>query len=219
MSDKKVEKIIYFVRHGQSEDNIMPVFQSPNSPLTKQGESQADILAERISKLSFGKLISSPFKRAKQTAESISKISNKEVEYSNLFTESEKPAYVDGKSYEDAHADRLWREWEKSLYISGARVEDGENFDDILSRVDNALKFLESKTEDRIAVVSHSYFLRAIIARVMLGEHLSGDVFKKFQKNTNMENTGITVLRHRKGFEEGPTWRLWTYNDHSHLDI
>jgi hypothetical protein len=32
-----------------------------------------------------------------------------------------------------------------------------------------------------------------------------------------IENTGLTVLRYQGGFEEGPCWRLWIYNDHAHL--
>jgi broad specificity phosphatase PhoE len=42
MSASKVEKIVYFVRHAQSEDNVAPVFQSPNSPLNEEGKRQAE---------------------------------------------------------------------------------------------------------------------------------------------------------------------------------
>ena len=50
-------KTVYFVRHGQSEDNVAPVFQSPDSPLNEKGKKQADSIAQRISKLSFDALI------------------------------------------------------------------------------------------------------------------------------------------------------------------
>jgi Fructose-2,6-bisphosphatase len=48
----KIEKTVYLIRHGQSEDNVREVFQSPESPLTKKGEKQAKNIAKRISKLS-----------------------------------------------------------------------------------------------------------------------------------------------------------------------
>ena len=32
-----IEKTIYFIRHGQSEDNAAPVFQAPDSPLSELG--------------------------------------------------------------------------------------------------------------------------------------------------------------------------------------
>jgi ribonuclease H / adenosylcobalamin/alpha-ribazole phosphatase len=217
MSTNKIEKIVYFVRHGQSEDNVAPVFQSPNSPLNEKGRRQAERVAERVSKLDFGALIASPFERAKQTAEAISRATGANAEYSYLFVERVKPTYINGKPYTDEKANKLWREWQKSLYTSGARAEDGENFDDLLTRSDKALAFLSAKSEQSLVVVTHGYFLRTIVARVLLGTALSGEAFRQFQKSVAMENTGLTVLRYHGAFEEEPSWRLWIYNDHTHL--
>jgi ribonuclease H / adenosylcobalamin/alpha-ribazole phosphatase len=218
MSTEKIEKIVYFVRHGESEDNVAPVFQSPHSPLNEKGRRQAGRVAERVSRLHFGALIASPFERAKQTAEAISRVTGGNVEYCDLFVERVKPTFINGKPYTDEKANKLWREWQKSLYTSGARAEDGENFDDLLSRADKALAFLSDRAEQSLVVVTHGYFLRTIVARVVLGTTLSGDAFRQFQKSANMENTGLTVLRYHGGFEERPSWRLWIYNDHAHLD-
>jgi broad specificity phosphatase PhoE len=217
MSEKKIEKIVYFVRHGQSEGNTTPVFQSHNSPLSEKGKKQAELIAERVSKLSFETLIASPFERTKETAEAIARATGKKAEYSNLFIESLKPTYVDGKSYGDERASTLWREWKKSLHMPDLRIEDGENFDDLVARADKALAFLKERDEKSIVVVTHAYFLRTIVARVLLGNLLSGEAFERFQKIAKMENTGLTVLKYQGGFEEEPTWRFWIYNDHAHL--
>jgi broad specificity phosphatase PhoE len=217
MSTSKVEKIVYFVRHAQSEDNVAPVFQSPNSPLNEKGKRQAERIAERVTKLHFGALIASPFERAKQTAEAITRATGRNVEYFDLFVERIKPTYINGKPYTDEKADKLWREWQKSLYTSGARAEDGENFDDLLTRADKALAFLSDRREPSLIVVTHGYFLRTIVARVLLGSALSGEAFRQLQKAAAMQNTGLTVLRYHGGFEEEPSWRLWIYNDHAHL--
>jgi hypothetical protein len=56
-----------------------------------------------------------------------------------------------------------------------------------------------------------------MVARVILGEALTGDIFKHFYTVASIENTGLTVLRYQGGFAEGPCWRLWIYNDHAHL--
>ena len=217
MSSSKVEKIVYFVRHAQSDDNVAPVFQSPSSPLSEKGKRQAERIAERISKLHFGALIASPFERAKQTAQAIARATGRNVEYSDLFVERVKPTYIDGKPYTDQKANKLWRDWQKSLYTSGARAEDGENFDDLLTRAGKALAFLSDRRERSVIVVTHGYFLRTIVARVLLGSTLSGEAFRQLQKAAAMENTGLTVLRYHGGFEEEPSWRLWIYNDHAHL--
>jgi len=217
MSASKVEKIVYFVRHAQSEDNVTPVFQSPNSPLNEKGKRQAERIAERISKLHFGALIASSFERAKQTAAAITRATGRNAEYSDLFVERVKPTYINGKPYTDEKANKLWREWQKSLYTSGTRAEDGENFDDLLTRADKSLAFLSNRRERSLVVVTHGYFLRTIVGRVLLGCTLSGEAFRQFQKSAAMENTGLTVLRYHGGFEEEPSWRLWIYNDHTHL--
>lgn len=180
--DYKVQKVVYFVRHGESEDNAVPVFQSPNSLLNEKGKKQAENIAQRVSKLSFDALIASPLERARQTAEVIAKATGKQPEYSELFVERIKPVYISGKPHADEKANMLWREWEKSLYTSGMRAEDGENFDDLIARVDKALSFLQKRKKQSLVVVTHGYFLRTIVARVLLGGLLSGDAFRNIQK-------------------------------------
>ncbi len=211
------EKTVYLIRHAQSADNVSAVFQSPKSLLSSLGEKQAKIIAGRISKLDFELLVSSPFQRARQTAEEIKINTGKEIEFSDLFIERKKPTSINGKPYEDKTARIIWRDWEKSLYTSGVRVEDGENFDDLIVRADRALEFLSNRKENPIVVVTHGYFLRTIIARVLIGRFLSGEIFRNFQRSAEMENTGLTVLKYRDRFEEKPAWRLWIYNDHAHL--
>jgi probable phosphoglycerate mutase len=213
----EIQKTVYFLRHGQSEDNVAPVFQSPDSPLSAAGRIQAEKIAKRVSQLPLEAFIASPFQRAKETAEAIGKVINKEPEYSELFVERVKPTSIAGKSYKDEEANVVWREWEKSLYTPGMRVADGENFDDLIARADKALAFLKNRSEKSIVVVTHGYFLRTIVARVLLGDMLSGEIFRRFHHMAQMENTGLTVLRYQAAFEEDSSWRLWTYNDHAHL--
>lgn len=211
------EKTVYLVRHGQSADNVAPVFQSPDSPLNEVGRRQAESIAGRISKLSFDALISSSFQRARETAEVIGKMAGREPEFSDLFVERVKPASINGKPYEDEQANSTWRAWEKSLYTPGMRVEDGENFDDLVARADKALAFLQNRKERSLVVVTHGYFLTTIVARVLLDDTLSGESFRNFQRSTGHENTGLTAIRYAAGFEDPARWRLWIYNDHAHL--
>jgi broad specificity phosphatase PhoE len=211
------KKIIYFIRHGESVDNASPVYQSVNSPLSEKGKRQAESIAVRLSTLKFESLISSPILRAKETAQYIADKSNKEITFSDLFVERIKPTEVDGRSWTDEDASAIFREWEKSLYDPSRRVKDGENYYDINKRVDNALAFILDRSESTMTVVTHGYFLRAIIARILVGNNLNGSIMKRLQERASLENTGITVLHYRDDFEEDFEWRLWTYNDHSHF--
>lgn len=213
----KQKKTVYFVRHGQSIDNALPVFQSVSSRLSTKGIAQAKSIAERLSTLPFETLIASPVQRAKETAEYISEKTAKEIVLSDLFVERIKPDEIDGKPWTDNAASKVWREWEKTLYAPTECVSNGENYDAIIARVDKALAFLEDQPESTLAVVTHGYFLRAIIARVLLGDNLTGKLMKRFQERVSIENTAITVLNYNDAFEEDFAWRLWTLNDHSHF--
>ena len=152
----------------------------------------------------------------RETAESIAKMTGKKPEYSELFIERIKPSYIGGKSYKDEKASKLWKDWEESLYTSGMKVEDGENFDEIIERADEALEFLKKRTEKHLVVVTHGFFLRTIIARVLLNDSLTAENFKNFQSRATMENTGLSAIKFSKGYEDSH-WRLWMYNDHAHL--
>jgi len=210
-------KTVYLVRHGQSDDNGQPVFQTYDSPLSPQGRAQAATLAERAQHLKFDALIASPQPRAQQTAAAIAAATGQQLETSELFIERRKPASIEGKSWDDPTARRTWQKWERSVITSGLNVETGENFDDMVQRADAALGFLQSHDKDSLLVVSHGHFIRTLIARILLGDSLNGELLKRFYELTSLENTGITVLRFKDAYEEAFRWRLWTLNDHAHF--
>ncbi len=217
MSNFKINKNIYFVRHGQSEDNVAAVYQGPDSPLSEKGKRQAEMIAKRALNIDFDILISSPLERAKQTASVIGTLTNKSPEYSKVFVERIKPTILNGRSHEDLEAVEIWNEWHNSLYLPDQKCLDGENFSEIIERADEALNFLLNKTETNILVVTHAYFIKTIIARVLLGDTLNQLSFKNFQTSAVMKNTGLTVLQHSSFGDQDSKWHLWTYNDHSHL--
>ena len=217
MADANRDKVVSFVRHGQSEDNVAPVFQAPHSPLSAVGRHQAARLAARVSHLAFDALLASPYQRAKATAAAIGNITGKAPECVERFTERVQPTSINGTPSTDAPAQRTWQAWEHRLYTPGRRVEDGENSDDLLTRAEQALALLTDRAEPSIVVVTHGYFLRTMVARVMLGAALSGDTCTHFHTVAAMANTGLTVLRYHVGVDAGPGGRLWIYNAHAHL--
>ncbi len=216
MSDSRKEKIVYFVRHGQSLGNITAEFQRLDSPLSEEGLQQAEKIADRVTRIKFDALICSPLLRTKQTCAAITAKTNIEPIYSDLFVERIKPTGLEGKPHTDEEARKIWKEWNASLYTPGMKVSDGENFDSHVARVDAALTFLEQRPEESLVVVTHGYFLRSVFARVLLGKTLTGENFHEFQTRAEMENTGISVIKHGSRFV-GNSWYMWTYNDHAHL--
>jgi broad specificity phosphatase PhoE len=217
--DSSIEKIVYLIRHGQSKDNALPVSQTPESPLSERGLKQAEAIAARFSVLPFDKVISSPLPRAKQTAEKISEASGRSLEFSDLFVERIIPASLPGKPYSDPVARRTWEDWERSLVSTGFRVEEGENYQDIITRCDKAFEYLLQHPEKTLAVVSHSYFIRTLVSRVMGGDKLTPSLFQNLQRATFIDNTGVTVLVLKTGRDGKPYWKLLVHNDYSHLSV
>ncbi len=216
LSGHMQEKTIYFVRHGQSTHNAADVFQSPDSPLTELGKQQAQFIADRVKNLSCQALLASPWPRAKETAEIIAATVNVPVEYSDLFVERKKPLALVGQPYSDPAASQLFDQWMETMWSTGQRVADGENYEDIIQRTDEALQLLLDRPEDSIVVVTHGFFMRSMIVRAQFGDVLTPAIYKKFQLNSFTNNTGLSALRYR--FKENQwKWCLWVYNDHAHL--
>lgn len=216
-SEVKVLKTAYFVRHGQSEANIAPVYQGPDSPLSEQGQKQVKLIAERASKLNFDVIIASPFLRTKETAEAISKLTKKEIEYSDLFVEMGKPTKLNDAPADDPNAKELHTKWIATMYDTGQQVEDGENYESHTTRAEQAINFLTDREEKNILVVTHGYFLRTIVAKILVKDLLTPEIFKNIQRSAAMENTGLTILQYCLYPNGDMSWRLWIYNDHAHL--
>src|SRR3989304_9359611 len=92
---------IYFVRHGESVSNALGLRQGPDGGLTAKGIKQAKAVAKKFSKIPLDLIVSSPYDRAKLTAQIISKAIGKKIVYSPLFIERRNPAHLFGKPIED----------------------------------------------------------------------------------------------------------------------
>lgn len=218
MRRQQLLKEVFLIRHGQSVDNASPVFQAADSPLSKKGLVQAEMLADRLRPEKLDALITSPLPRAFQTAEFISKSTGLKPITSELFVERVKPHETDGQPWTNLIAAKKFLDWEKSLFDPKLRVSDGENYDDIIQRAQKALRYLEERPEERIVVVTHGFFMRTVIAVAVLGDTVDGRVLKKFHRNLPSANTSVTSLRYLAYDDDTePAWRLWSYNDVGHL--
>ena len=67
--------LVYFVRHGESEANVLNVFSNRGTkhPLTSRGREQVEMLAGKLADVNFGAFYSSPVWRATESAEILSR--------------------------------------------------------------------------------------------------------------------------------------------------
>ena len=209
-------KMVYFVRHGESEGNAGPIRQKADSLLTEKGKSQSAFVAERCSKLSIDTIVCSTMGRAKETAQVIVDKISKPVEYSDLFAERRRSSEVLGKPKDSPIALKVEKEIIEKFHIPGFRFSDEENFEDLKDRAKKALEYLAQRPEENILVVTHGFFMRIIMAHVVFGDKLTGEECNRFIRVFHMENTGITVLSYDEKWKDHPWW-LWIWNDHAHL--
>lgn len=212
-------KTVYFVRHGEAENNIeQEVYQGVHAPLTDKGHDQARMIAARAALLPVEVLIASTVLRTQQTAEMISGKIGKGIMSSELFVERRAPSSLIGMRHDSAEAVRLHDAWEGSLFTPGKRILDGENFEDIKKRTADALSLLGDREESNILVVTHGFFLRAMTAYAIFGEVMTPAILRDFYFTLRTSNTGVTVFKKGPdGIRDDDAWRVLVWNDHSHL--
>ena len=213
-------KTVYLVRHGESTENdwSSPIYQGEKALLTKLGESQARLIAERAARLPIDVIVTSPYRRAIQTADVVSKSTGLAVEVSPLFGEHRTPTSFNGREWGDALLASFYA-WRRTAYMIGEQYEDGENFEIIRDRAVAALKFLRERPEENIFVVTHGFFCRVVVGLVLLQDAFLPDDLNKLEHTLITRNTGITVIRlgaddPRNSADE---WHMLTWNDHAHL--
>ncbi len=80
---------IYFLRHGESEANLVGIFagQKEDSPLTELGIQQARIAADELKSAKIDRIITSTLKRAYQTARIVAEKLGLQVEIDDRIIE------------------------------------------------------------------------------------------------------------------------------------
>lgn len=141
--------MIYFIRHGESEANQRGVFagQKDDSALTEKGKEQAIATAQeiKIENLKIDKIIASPLKRTKETAEIIAKeigFEAQKISFDDRITEYDMGSLTGTPIHKIS-----------SLALISA--ENAEDVDSFRNRTSNFIKEY-SKINENVLVVSHA---------------------------------------------------------------
>tara|TARA_B100000745_G_scaffold299783_1_gene251489 strand:+ start:5268 stop:5912 length:645 start_codon:yes stop_codon:yes gene_type:complete len=206
-------KHIYLVRHGESRSNLTHVAGDRRTPLTKRGEEQADLLAERFTNIPIEVVLSSDFVRAHDTARTITETCNVPLEVVPMAGEREVPEGLKKLHKSDPKAKKLMRNFYYE-WMHESNTESGEHFDSVRRRVYELTTLLESRPEQHIVVVSHGFFLKFFTAHHILGPHLTPEVYIDFVADRmRMSNTGITYFT----VDDTHKWQLYAWSDFAHL--
>lgn len=209
------KKLIYFVRHGETELNAQGIRQGPSGPLTALGRTQALETAKRFPKHK-GRpqvIIASPYQRTKETAEIIAAELNMNIEYSDLLVERKNPSEIVGRSGGDMDVRTIVDQIDKSFHADNLRYSDEENFVDLKKRAAELLAYIKSRPEERIIMVTHGIFLKMVISYMLYGEKLTASDYNKISYFNPIDNAGMTVVQYTSHFFKKDEWKLVVWND------
>lgn len=200
---------IYFVRHGETVWNTKKIFQGKlNSPLTETGVEQAKKLSEFLKDVNFDKVYSSPLQRAMDTTNLI--IGNRPLDIIPIEELQEiNMGNVEGiprADFEKNFPQAYFNFWNNALEYDPSEFQ-GENYHDLLKRVNIGLNKLVTENENKtILVVSHGVTLKAIF------NIINKKGIEEFSKQEVPANTSTTIVEVENG-----NFEIINFSDTSHL--
>jgi broad specificity phosphatase PhoE len=139
-------KKLYFIRHGESEANEKRLFAGRwDISLTAAGREQARAEAAQVKKLGIDCIVSSPLRRARETAEIIADgigYPKKDIIYSDLFMERD-------------YGDLQGKPWDSADKINFDEVPNIEPEKDLMARAATSAKMLQEIKADNVLLVGH----------------------------------------------------------------
>lgn len=205
---------VYLVRHGQSEGNLKGLHQGPDIPLSKEGKKQAKAIAKRLKNVPIDFIYTSPYLRARETAEIISKKLKLPIEFWEDLKERKFPTEIEGLSYDDPKAIEIEEKVAQNWLKGNWKHSDEESFKEIKGRAQAVINHLLEKHErQNVLCIAHGTIMKTIVCSAILGDKLTPGVFWEFSQHVWTQNTGITHLE----FTDKYGWGLLTWNDATHL--
>jgi len=208
-------KLIYFVRHGETENNALGIRQGSKGPLTEKGRAQVLATAKRFPKHKGCPqiIIASPYERTKETASIISKEIGVKVKYSELLTERRNPSEVVGRSGADPEIKKIIDRIDNSYHADDLRFSDEENFIDLKKRAKKLLHFIKHRWQTRIIMVTHKIFLKIVVSYIIYGDKLTATQYNNLSYFNPIDNAGMAICLYTHHYFKKDEWKLLVWND------
>ncbi|TNY35267.1 histidine phosphatase family protein [Thermomonospora catenispora] len=200
------ERRVWLIRHGESESNAgLPTDGPGAAPLTELGREQAAQVAAAFTAPP-ALIVSSPFVRARQTAEATA-ARFPEVPYEEWPVEEfTYLGMLHGRRTTAAqrlpHVEAYW-ERSDPAYVNGGN---GESFTALIARVRAFLDRLAERPEEGlIAVFTHGIFMKAVIWSVLTGvvdpDAAAMRAFRRFHGACVIPNGAVVELWRPNGLQ------------------
>ena len=214
---------LFFVRHGLSSFNAKGLIQgrTDESYLTEEGYHQAKLTGEILNQVNIDEIYSSPLVRASETAKTIEKHLNKnlEIQYDQNLLEVDLANWSGLKTTEIKEKFKseyqIWKSNPENLSI---KRDDESYYEPIKELFIQAKEFIDAITSKNsncenknILIIAHNAILRCLIL------HLINKPNKGFRK-IKLDNASISILNLSKTNQSLKT-QIECLNQTSHLNI
>lgn len=191
--------LVYFVRHGESASNAAPGGMAlpleQGDRLTERGFEQARAVAERLGEAGATRVLASPLRRARETAEVIADrldLGITEVEELRELRESD----GFGELSLDDQRLRRWSEWMAEHGDDPDHsYRGGESFNEITERARVLQERLVADAVETTIAVSHGIFMRFFLMEVLLAGAFRPDQVKDLWQLASV-NCGVCGFEH-----------------------
>lgn len=211
--------IVFLIRHGESQSNAgLPTAEPKNVALTPRGYEQARHIGHFLASYpSLDLIVTSPYRRTKQTAEStismpmFHSIPEEEwdvQEFTYLSSMHQEQSTIEGRR---PLVDAYWEQCQPS-FVDGPG---SESFAQFIDRVHAFIVRLQGTTYDTIAVFSHEQFITAVLWLIERGSvEMSAQTmreFRDFLNRTPLPNGAIVQVKVRHS--QAP-WSYERFTEH-----
>lgn len=167
---------IYFLRHGQTDNNKANVFYGHTDvPLNEEGYIEAVKAGKSLKKVRFEAVYASPLLRAKNTAKIAMEQNNYPLDISYIDSLKE-IHFGDWEGMKAGDIEMAYKQnWSEYIkYFQKFTFPNGENVADYNQRAKNYMQELKTKhLNGNILVVSHKGFILSAISSLLHGDSTS----------------------------------------------
>ena len=157
---------IFLIRHGESTSDVEHRYGGHyDDHLSPNGKKQAQALAKKLSDKGIESIFSSPFRRARETAEILSKELKCTVKIIEEIKERNRYAHLTGMK--KSHAAKKHPEHVEKLKDHMYGVKGGEDYDKFKERIMRTFEKLAAEPYDTIAIVAHGGPIGCILREIL----------------------------------------------------
>jgi len=162
-----MQRLIYLLRHGEIDKTVPRRFLGRTDlPLNASGIRQALALGKQLQTIPFTRIVTSPLKRAVQTATLISGRPVEAIEVIDAFAEIDLGAW-EGRTVTEIEHSFPGAYEQRGQDLEHYRPLDGESFGDLADRVYPALSELAARSSGPLLIVAHAGVNRVLLSRLL----------------------------------------------------